>query len=466
VGTAVWTGIAIGRSRSPHPPQQMNVLDRIEAPGRPPAIELGELPSRVARAAALTALAVIVVTGAIIAVDSAQHFSSVVANSWKHFPDWVRGPLRFLPGSLLSGGTYSELTYGMTAAYLVLIACARWIGVRPVVAAIVLLHLVFLLTPPLASTDIWNYIGYSHLGVLHGLSPYAHVPAAAHHDPAYAWVTWPHLKTPYGPIFTILTYAIAPLGMAGGLWTLKAALTLVALAVLYLVYRLARRLDVAPAPALALVGLSPAWLIWLVGGAHNDVLMLVLVLASIWLWLARRDGAACFVLLLAAGIKAPALLLLPFLLIAAHDRRRALIGAGTGLAVVVAATLIAFHSLQPLLAFQEQGSYHTNRSILGEVFRLFDQPSATPYAQWPATVMFLGAYAALVRWCSRGGDPLRAAGWAFAGLLAITLWEFPWYLAWVFPFAAIARDARLKVAALTMMVVLLVAYVPVYLAVT
>jgi len=448
-------------------PRDLNALDQIQAPRRPRPLELPrDLPSRLGQSLGAIALATILVAGTIIAVDSAQHFSSVVANSWKHYPIWVRGPFWYLPGSLLSSGTYSEATFAMTAAWIVAIVCWRWIGVRTAIAAVVVTHVIFLLTPPLASTDIWNYIGYGHLGALHGLSPYAHAPIAARHDPAFQWVTWPHLKTPYGPLFTISTYVVAPLGVAGGLWTLKVLLTAAALGVLYQVYRLAQRLGKPPVLALIIVGLSPAWLVWLVGGAHNDVLMMVLVLGAVSLWLSGRDAPAAFLLVLAAGFKAPAFLMLPILFLAARDRRRALIGAGIGAVVLVAATAIAFHSLQPLLAFEEQSSYHTNRSVLGEVFRLFNGGAVTPYAQWPANIAFLAAYVLLLRWVRRGGDPLRAAGWAFAGLLAVTLWEFPWYMAWVFPFAAITTDRRLKVAAVAMTVLLLVAYVPPYLALT
>src|SRR5438105_4031745 len=80
---------------------KLNALDQIQAPRRPPALELPrELPNRLGQSLGAIALATILVAGTIIAVDSAQHFSSVVANSWKHYPIWVRGPLWYLPGSL------------------------------------------------------------------------------------------------------------------------------------------------------------------------------------------------------------------------------------------------------------------------------------------------------------------------------------------------------------------------------
>ncbi|GAC1538048.1 MAG: hypothetical protein NVS2B9_04490 [Myxococcales bacterium] len=447
----------------------MNVIEQIRPVRRPPALlELPEATARrLRRLIGRAALAVAVGCGVVLAVDSASHSSLYVAGSQHAFPGWVSGPLAIFPGSTLTGGTYSLLTLGMLVAYLVTIACSNSIGLRPAVIALGILHAVFLLTPPLASTDIWNYIGYGHLGALHGLNPYEHAPIAARHDAALQWVTWPTLKTPYGPLFTILTYAVAPLGVAGGLWTLKALLTAAAVGCLALVWRLARRLGLDPVPAMLLVGLSPAWLIWTVGGAHNDVLMVLVALAGIALWLAGRDLAATFAIVIAAGIKAPAILLLPFVVICARDRRRAIAGAAAGAITVALASLLAFGSVSPLAAFQEQNNFHTNRSVIGEVFRLFSSPLATPDAQRPATIALIAAVAALIVWVHRTrAGVIAAAGWATAALLVTLLWEFPWYVSMLLPLAALAADRRLRIAALAITVVLLAAYVPPYLFIT
>ena len=445
----------------------MNALDQIEAPGRAQPLEIPrELSERLGRALGVVAVGAVAVLGVMLAVDSAQHSSSVVANSYRLFPGWEKGLLSLLPGSTLTGSTYSELTFGLCIAYVVAVLCARWLSLKLVASVIVGLHVVYLLTPPLASTDIWNYIGYSHMGALHGLSPYSHTPLAIRHDPAFPWVTWPDLKTPYGPLFTIMTYAIAPLGMAGGVWVLKLVLTAAALGTLWLVYKLALRLGVPPVPGLVLVGLSPAWLIWLVGGAHNDGIMMTLALGGVALWLSGRDRLAALAIVLAAGVKAPAILILPFIFIASSNRRAIVRGALEGVGTIVALTLIAFHSFQPLTAFSEQNGFASNRSVIGEIFRLFNAPNATPHAGGPALALFAIGYLFLIRWVVRGANPIRAAGWATAGLLAVTLWEFPWYLAWSLPLAALARDKRLKVALVAMTIVLIVAYVPPYLFLT
>lgn len=418
-----------------------------------------ELSGRMRSTIALSALGVLVVTGVILAVDSASAPSAVVSGSMHSFPGWVSGPLRIFGGSRLTGGTYSELTYAMCLAYLVVLACSKWIGVRTALITVGIMHGLFLLTPPLASTDIWNYIGYSHLGALHGLSPYAHVPAAARHDPAFMWVTWPYYKTPYGPIFTALTYLTAPLGVAGGLWTLKVLLTAAGIGTLRLVWYCSRRLGLDPVPGLLLVGLSPAWLIWTIGGAHNDVLMLVLGLGGLALWLSGRDVAAAFLIVLAAGVKMPAIVLLPFLFLRSRDRRRAALGAAAGLVTVAAVSLITFGSLRPLSAFSAQDNFDSPRSLMGQVLRLFSASGSTHAARLPATLFLIAAVIVLLVWAWRGANPIAAAGWATAALLLALLWEFPWYVTWLLPLAALARDRRLKVVAVTMSVVLLVTYV-------
>ena len=57
---------------------------------------------------------------------------------------------------------------------------------------------------------------------------------------------------------------------------------------------------------------------------------------------------------------------------------------------------------------------------------------------------------ALLAWTWRGGDWVRAAAWAGAGLLLATAWLLPWYLVWVLPLAAISRDRPLQLLALAL----------------
>src|SRR2546423_15581893 len=98
-------------------------------------------------------------------------------------------------------------------------------------------------------------------------------PAAAAADPSFPWTPWRHYRSPYGPLFTLLTYALAPLGIVWTFWGLKTIVALAAGGCLALVWRCARLLGRPPLGAVVLVGLNPAWLVWAVGGGGNDTLI-------------------------------------------------------------------------------------------------------------------------------------------------------------------------------------------------
>jgi hypothetical protein len=76
----------------------------------------------------------------------------------------------------------------------------------------------------------------------------------------------------------------------------------------------------------------------------------------------------------------------------------------------------------------------------------------------------LGLYAVLVAgllvWTARGGDWVRAAGWAALGLLLATSYLTPWYVFWALPLAAVARDRALVAASVLVTAFLLRHQVP------
>ena len=63
------------------------------------------------------------------------------------------------------------------------------------------------------------------------------------------------------------------------------------------------------------LGLNPVWLLWGVGGAHNDLLMLAALTAAATLALAGAHGRAGAALAAAVAVKASAGLALPFVLL-------------------------------------------------------------------------------------------------------------------------------------------------------
>src|SRR5213078_729832 len=127
-------------------------------------------------------------------------------------------PLRFAGASGANGPLAGPLFYaGMWVAlvlYAVVILRAAQVSRRTAVCAIVALHALFLLAPPLLSQDVFSYIAYARLGVEHALDPYVHSPLAIPGDAVFAYAGSKDAVSAYGPLLTLLTYPLAPLGVA------------------------------------------------------------------------------------------------------------------------------------------------------------------------------------------------------------------------------------------------------------
>jgi hypothetical protein len=222
-----------------------------------PATHPGIAFPRARQLIASAALAGLVACGALICLHAAAGPSGLIPASWHGLPDWMAGPLPRLGGPLGSG-TYATLFLAMCACYALTLGLARHVDTRTAVGAIVALHVLVLLAPPLLSADVFGYIDYARIGSVHGLDPYANGPASAPHDEVFAFMRWRgDLPSPYGPLFTLGSYLLAPLSLAASLWALKLVTAAASLAIVWLVWDCARRLRIDPVPAAVLVGLNP-----------------------------------------------------------------------------------------------------------------------------------------------------------------------------------------------------------------
>jgi alpha-1,6-mannosyltransferase len=314
----------------------------------------------------------------------------------------------------------------------------------------------------LLSADVFGYIDYARLGALHGLDPYAHGPASAPHDAVFAFMRWRgDMPSPYGPLFTLGSYALAPLPVAASFWTLKVGAALASLATVWLVYDCARRLRIAPLPAALVVGLNPLVLVWAVGGAHNDLFVVAAVTASVWLAVSGRERLAGAGLVAAVGLKLSAGIALPFLLI---RRRRALEAALAAGAAAVAVTLAAFGTgvAGMLRAQADQQNIVATESVPEQLGRAIGLGGATPGLRAAALAGFCAVLAALLVRTWRGGiDWIAATGWATLAMLVTSAWLMPWYVAWLLPLAALGRDRRLSAATLALCAYLVVMRLPI-----
>jgi alpha-1,6-mannosyltransferase len=363
----------------------------------------------------------------------------------------VLGP--FGDGFALEGAIYGVLLYVAFAAYLGVLACAGRLAGAWVWAAVGALVGLFALAGPLLSLDVFSYITYARLGADHGLNPYESAPADIPADPAASRVDdWRFAVSVYGPAFTLATYPLGLVGVSAALWILKAVSALAVVGICALLARVAAVRGVRPSTAVAFVGLNPLVLVHVVGGAHNDALMTLGVVAGIAAALVGREGLAGAALVTAAAVKVTGAVPAPFALIGSRQRGRLLAGGLAAAVVIAVATLVAFgpeaaEALGLAGGNQAKTSYWSVPSTVSRISGI--GVDAVRFA-------FLAGFAALVvwlmMWTARGGDWVRAAGWAVFGLLLATAWLVPWYIVWVLPLAAVARDPWLVGGALALSV--------------
>src|SRR5271166_5920084 len=112
----------------------------------------------------VAALLIIVACSALVVVMAADRPSILSPTTHaSFFPHWMAGPLGGLwPGLTRNGTTLKYLFTGavvlMYAGYLAILAAAPRLPLRWVIAAIAAVHAIFLLAPPLALTDVFNYV--------------------------------------------------------------------------------------------------------------------------------------------------------------------------------------------------------------------------------------------------------------------------------------------------------------------
>ena len=322
---------------------------------------------------------------------------------------------------------------------------------------------VFALVPPLYSHDVYSYVDYARLGVLHGIDPYVRGPAAAPTDPAFAHVTWPHTTSAYGPLFTLATYPLAWLGVDGAVWALKGVAVASVLGLAALVGHLAPARGVDPRRAAAFVALNPLVLVHVVGGGHNDGAAMLVAMAGVAAILARREISGGVALVAAAAIKASTLVVAPFALLATARRPSRWLMFG-GLVAALAIGLVAYaafgwHWLDAIgLAGENQS--HTSHLSIPTTLARFTGLDKEP-VRIAALILYAGFFTYLLAWTWRGNDWLRAAAWATLALLLATSWLLPWYLVWPLPLVALSRDRPLQLLTLALTAYQLGARIPI-----
>jgi hypothetical protein len=347
---------------------------------------------------------------------------------------------------------------------------ARW-----AIALVAALQLIVFAGPVLISTDVFSYIAYARMGVEHGLNPYLNGPVAIAGDPVFKYVgpDWIHVATAYGPLYTLLSYPLAPLGVLGALWGMKLEALLASAGTLALTWRCARVRGFDPTLALLAVGANPLYVIYGLGGAHNDLLMMLAMMGAVTLTIAGapsggtgthsegvgreglgreglgREGSAAALVVAGALIKATVAVLLPFMIL---SRRRLAPVLGSLAAIVLGAivgyAVFGIHGIDLVAALNRDAAFVSTDSFATEIAHLFGKAGVFPIDHDLLKVALVLIFLHLLWRTWRGYDWVAASGWALLAISVTSTWLLAWYILWPLPLAVVSRDRRLLAATL------------------
>lgn len=418
------------------------------------------VPAGVALAAYCVLMALVV-----IAAPSARPLVPIGAPG-STLPDWILGPLA--PLSAIGLQEYrgaTEPLFVLLVAICVFVVPLAWLRVvdgaheidrRTLIRVVLGLYVLLVIAPPLLSTDVFTYLSGGRLQVLHGVNPYLHGPVVRPDDQIFGWtgLIWLDTPTVYGPLFTLLTAALSPLGPVAGLWLLKVLTGACAVACVWLTGSIASLLGRDPVRAALFVALNPLFTVYTLAGAHNDLLALALALLATWMVLALRPRLAGAGLAAAVAVKATAGLALPFLIVGASRRERKGGWAVTvGFLVIsvliglVATVFYGPHWLSIPASIADGTAQHIGelRSIPGF---LAGYTGLGPIGSLARNLLFIGVVTVvafeLVRSLRTRNGWVDGIAVSSMALLVLSTQLHPNYIAMALPFAAVAGDRRIR----------------------
>jgi len=323
-----------------------------------------------------------------------------------------------------------------------------------------------MLIAPIFSRDVFSYAAQGEMVTRH-LNPTVLGPAQLGSGPYPGPVDslWMNVPAPYGPLFLMIDAGIVRVTAHHELWTVVGLRVVELLAVVLLAVALpvlARALGYDPGHAFVLGILNPLVVLTLVGGAHNDGLMVALLVVGLALAVKRHPVWGIIVCALAASIKAPAALGVVYIgwewlgpNLPVRQRLRPLVTAGLIAATVLGAlTLVSGLGLHWVANLATPGTVRSWAAPatglgmgLAGLVHLVGHHVASSTTIGLTRMIGLAATAVLVVWLLFNADRigwLKALGYSLLALVVLGPVVQPWYLTWGLLLLAPIATGRLR----------------------
>ncbi|MDH6678166.1 alpha-1,6-mannosyltransferase [Rhodococcus sp. LBL1] len=344
------------------------------------------------------------------------------------------------------------------------------VGLRSLLWTVPLWTAPMLLAVPMFSRDAYSYLAQGAL-LRDGFDPYAVGPVV---NPGLLLDNvsnvWTTTTAPYGPVSLLIGQGITTItgdNVIAGTMLLRVAFLPGLALMMWALPRLARQLGGKPTIAVWLAVLNPLVLIHLIGGVHNELLMVGLMVAGITLALDRKHVASVAVIALGVAVKAMAGIALPFIvwIWMIHERERALAegrepatplasfvrAAGVGVAVFAAiftaASAIAGVGLGWLTALSGSAkiiNWLSLPTIMAHIVTVgtgwFTGLRLAPVLEVTRTICAVALAAALVwiwwRFRKTERDAVMGILVALVAIVVLSPAALPWYYSWPLAIAA------------------------------
>ena len=310
---------------------------------------------------------------------------------------------------------------------------------------------------PVNAIDLFIYAVRSHLLTTYRLNPNAVEPALFWNSDPYvrfASRQWAETTSPYGPLWNLVSSPATLLDLGHiliAVLILKLLIIASAVTTAWLIYDVVRHERPGEAIAAAVAYLWNPLLLWEgIGNGHNDVIVMLPVVAAVWCWRRGHDRWVIPLLVASALTKYVTALLVPFAILLLWQRRRSwparLRLAGwsiSGATAVAYVALYPFFNIDALRASAESQSGIFLASLGAAAIYVSDLLDL----RFPVARSFQIASSALlgltllVLLAALGRGRLRFERVVFEAMFALLLlatWNFrPWYIIWLVTLAAL-----------------------------
>ncbi len=334
-------------------------------------------------------------------------------------------------------------------------------GLFPIIALSLVLCLILVVIPPLLSKDVFSNIFYAKIAARYHDNPYVITPQRFSADQLMVYVSlnWKNTAIVYGPLhtyFSILLNLAAGEGITANIIVFKGAMAAFHVSNILLVWLILglmaprrRRLGTM------LYAWNPIALTIGVGGGHNDLMMMTLVLLAVYLLLREMKWAGFVCLCLSVFIKYISVILVIalviYLLSRENGRARQLRELGRCAAVFLLVAVLLFFpfwagtdTFDSTLRNLQLNNYTSLGGVLSAAFAfIFEHITrlsaslAGALGSALSKLLLLPVFLATL-WFA----PRRARGWrdlpecffwVTLAYLVTTSYYMPWYFIWLLP---------------------------------